>query len=54
MARKVRVEFPGAVYHVMNRGDRRGIFTAKIAEIETDRSIGNRNRNFHHKEQSLR
>jgi len=23
MARKVRVEYPGAVYHVMNRGDRR-------------------------------
>jgi REP element-mobilizing transposase RayT len=23
MARKVRIEYPGAVYHVMNRGDRR-------------------------------
>jgi REP element-mobilizing transposase RayT len=23
MARKVRVEYPGAVYHVINRGDRR-------------------------------
>ena len=23
MARKVRVEYPGAIYHVMNRGDRR-------------------------------
>ena len=23
MARKLRVEYPGAVYHVMNRGDRR-------------------------------
>ena len=23
MARKPRVEYPGAVYHVMNRGDRR-------------------------------
>ena len=23
MARKIRVEYPGAVYHVMNRGDRR-------------------------------
>jgi hypothetical protein len=22
MARKLRVEYPGAVYHVMNRGDR--------------------------------
>ena len=24
MARKLRVEYPGAVYHVLNRGDRRG------------------------------
>src|SRR6266849_1989847 len=23
MARKVRVEYPGAIYHIMNRGDRR-------------------------------
>ena len=23
MARKLRIEYPGAVYHVMNRGDRR-------------------------------
>ena len=23
MARKLRVEYPGAVYHVLNRGDRR-------------------------------
>ena len=23
MARKVRVEYPGAIYHVINRGDRR-------------------------------
>ena len=23
MARKLRVKYPGAVYHVMNRGDRR-------------------------------
>ena len=23
MARKLRVEYPGALYHVMNRGDRR-------------------------------
>jgi hypothetical protein len=23
MARKIRVEYPGAIYHVMNRGDRR-------------------------------
>ena len=23
MARKIRVQYPGAIYHVMNRGDRR-------------------------------
>jgi hypothetical protein len=23
MARKLRVEYPGAIYHVLNRGDRR-------------------------------
>jgi REP element-mobilizing transposase RayT len=43
MARKVRVEFEGAVYHVMCRGDRRenifeddvdrGRFLATLAEV---------------------
>ena len=33
MARKVRVEFPGAVYHVMCRGDRR----ESIFEDDLDR-----------------
>ena len=23
MARKIRIQYPGAIYHVMNRGDRR-------------------------------
>ncbi len=23
MARKLRIQYPGAMYHVMNRGDRR-------------------------------
>ncbi len=28
MARKLRLQYPGAIYHVMNRGDRReAIFT---------------------------
>jgi hypothetical protein len=27
MARKLRMEYPGAVYHVMNRGDRRSPFS---------------------------
>jgi len=27
MARKLRIQYPGAIYHVMNRGDRReGLF----------------------------
>jgi hypothetical protein len=27
MARKLRIQYPGAIYHVMNRGDRReGVF----------------------------
>ena len=25
MARKLRVEYPGAIYHVMNRGDHREV-----------------------------
>jgi hypothetical protein len=25
MARKLRIEYPGAIYHVMNRGDHREI-----------------------------
>jgi hypothetical protein len=33
MARKVRVEYPGAIYHVMNRGDRQ----KPIFEDEEDR-----------------
>lgn len=32
MARKVRIEFPGAIYHVMNRGNfRSGIFESRGA-----------------------
>jgi REP element-mobilizing transposase RayT len=33
MARKLRVEYPGAIYHVMNRGDRR----EPIIKDDTDR-----------------
>jgi REP element-mobilizing transposase RayT len=33
MARKLRVEYPGAIYHVMNRGDRREL----IFMDDTDR-----------------
>jgi hypothetical protein len=32
-ARKLRVEFPGAIYHVMSRGDRR----EKIFQDDVDR-----------------
>ena len=33
MARKLRIQYPGAVYHVMSRGDRR----EAIFKDETDR-----------------
>ena len=36
MARKLRVEYPGAIYHVMNRGDRR----EPIFKDEADRLLG--------------
>jgi putative transposase len=35
MARKVRVEYPGAIYHVMSRGDRR----EPIFQDDTDRKL---------------
>jgi hypothetical protein len=35
MARKLRVEYPGAIYHVMNRGDRR----EAIFRDDSDRSL---------------
>jgi putative transposase len=33
MARKLRIQYPGAIYHVMNRGDRR----EAIFEDDADR-----------------
>ena len=35
MARKLRVQYPGAIYHVMSRGDRR----EEIFEDDTDREL---------------
>jgi REP element-mobilizing transposase RayT len=35
MARKIRVEYPGAMYHVMNRGDRR----EPIFKTDKDREL---------------
>jgi REP element-mobilizing transposase RayT len=35
MARKLRVQYPGAIYHVMNRGDRREL----IFQDDTDRKL---------------
>jgi hypothetical protein len=35
MARKLRLQYPGAIYHVMNRGDRR----ESIYEDDEDRSL---------------
>lgn len=41
MARKLRVEYPGAVYHVMNRGDRREpIFRDEADRQEFIRALG--------------
>jgi REP element-mobilizing transposase RayT len=34
VARKVRIEYPGAVYHVMNRGDRREAIFRNDADRE--------------------
>jgi hypothetical protein len=36
MPRKVRIQFPGAVYHVLDRGDRR----EEIFHSDADREIG--------------
>ena len=36
MARKLRVEYAGAIYHVMNRGDRREL----IFMAETTMTVG--------------
>src|ERR1700691_690198 len=35
VARKLRVEYPGAIYHVMNRGDRREL----IFQDDSDRKL---------------
>ena len=35
MARKIRIEYPGAIYHVMNRGDRR----EAIFKDDSDREL---------------
>jgi hypothetical protein len=34
MARKLRVEHPGAIYHLMNRGDRREAIFMEDADQE--------------------
>ncbi len=34
MARKLRIEYPGAVYHVMNRGDRREAIFRDVSDRE--------------------
>jgi len=35
LARKLRVEYPGAIYHVMNRGDRREAIFGDDADRES-------------------
>jgi len=39
MPRALRIEYPGAIYHVMNRGDRR----EPIFQDDTDREHGSEN-----------
>jgi REP element-mobilizing transposase RayT len=34
MARKLRVQYPGAIYHVMNRGDRREAIFGEAGDRE--------------------
>ena len=33
MARKLRIQYPGAIYHVMNRGDRGELFFVDAAKL---------------------
>jgi len=33
MARQLRIEYPGAIYHVMARGDRRGRFVNLLVRM---------------------
>jgi hypothetical protein len=41
MARKLRVEYPGAVYHAMNRGDRRERIFRDVADRQRfDNTLG--------------
>jgi hypothetical protein len=40
MARKLRVEYPGAIYHVMNRGDR-NLVRASDLPFEVSQSMTN-------------
>ena len=35
MARQLRIQYPGAIYHVMNRGDRREAIFRDDADRET-------------------
>jgi hypothetical protein len=39
MARTLRVEYPGAIYHVMNRGDRREPIFKDDAEMDRAAAI---------------
>jgi len=41
MTRKLRLEFPGATYHVINRGNyRQNVFEAKGAADAFERTLG--------------
>ncbi len=40
MGRKLRVEYPGAIYHVINRGDRRELIFADNQDRQLFVEIG--------------
>ena len=43
MPRKLRIEYPGAVYHVTNRGDRREDLAAEFKPMERGWCLGGEN-----------
>lgn len=44
MARPLRIEYEGAIYHLLSRGDRReDILAGKRSKVSTDRNLKLRN-----------
>ena len=40
MPRALRIEYPGAIYHVMNRGDRRELIVRDPRDHQRERGVG--------------